>query len=102
MYCLRHATDQECYGPGGPTKPRCQQPECRGEHSAKAHALLGEANASINLVAEGDYDSEEDEEWWVNTIRVEGEEEDPAWPENSGSGEHEEEADRYCISACMR
>jgi hypothetical protein len=62
MYCLRHAADQECYGPGSPTKPRCQLPECGGEHSTRAHALLGEANASVNLIAEGDYDSEEDEE----------------------------------------
>ncbi len=33
---------------------------------------------------------------------MEGEEEDPAKPESSGSGEHEEEVERYCISACMR
>jgi hypothetical protein len=58
MYCLRHAAELECYGPGGPSKPRCQQPECVGEQSTGAHALLGEADARVNLVAGGDCDSE--------------------------------------------
>jgi hypothetical protein len=26
---------------------------------------------SENLVAEGDYEPEEDEEWWVGTVRIE-------------------------------
>jgi hypothetical protein len=29
----------------------------------------------VNLVTEGDYESEEEEEWWVSTVRVEEEEE---------------------------
>ncbi len=28
----------------------------------------------MNFVAEGEYESEEDEEWWVSTVRVEEEE----------------------------
>jgi hypothetical protein len=71
MYCLRHAAELECYGPGGPSKPQCQRLGCGGEHSTGAQALLGEVDASVNLVAEEDGDPEEDEEWWVNTVRVE-------------------------------
>ncbi len=40
------------------------------------HRLLGEENASVNLVAEGECESEEDEEWWVGTVRIEEEEEE--------------------------
>jgi hypothetical protein len=40
------------------------------------HRLLGENGASVNLVAEGEYESEEDEEWWVGTVRIEEEEEE--------------------------
>jgi hypothetical protein len=102
MYCLKHAAELECYSQEGLSKPRCQQPECGGEHSTGAHTLLGEVDASVNLVTGEDCDSEEDEEWWVNTVRVEGEGEDPAELESSESGEHRGEADRYCISACKR
>jgi hypothetical protein len=41
------------------------------------HKLLGEESASVNLIAEDEGESEEDEEWWVGTVRVEeGEEEE--------------------------
>ncbi len=52
MYCLKHATERECYGQGGPTKPQCPRPKCGGGHTTGAHKLLGEVDASINLVAE--------------------------------------------------
>jgi hypothetical protein len=39
-----------------------------------AHKLLGVESVGVNLVAEDDYESEEDEEWWVGTIRIEPEE----------------------------
>jgi hypothetical protein len=38
------------------------------------HELLGEESVGVNLIAEGEYESEEDEEWWVGTVRMEGEE----------------------------
>jgi hypothetical protein len=63
MYCLKHAAELECYSQGGPAKPKCQQPECGGGHAIGAHELLGEVNASINLIAGEDYESDEDEEW---------------------------------------
>jgi hypothetical protein len=44
------------------------------------HKLLGEESVGVNLVAEGEYESEEDEEWWVGMVRIEG------------MGEEEEEA----------
>ncbi len=88
MYCLRHAAELECCGTGGPSKPRCHRPGCRGEHSTGAHALLGEVDASVNLIAGEDADPEEDEEWWVNTVRVEQEEENPAELESLETEEH--------------
>jgi hypothetical protein len=36
MYCLKHAAELECYGQGGPSKPRCAQPECGGGHATGA------------------------------------------------------------------
>ncbi len=27
MYCLKHAAELECYGRGGPAKPKCPQPK---------------------------------------------------------------------------
>jgi hypothetical protein len=35
------------------------------------HGLLGKESVEVNLVAEGEYESEEDEEWWVGTVRME-------------------------------
>jgi hypothetical protein len=61
----------ECYRRGGFSKPKCTQTGCDGEHAVGAHKLLGERGASVNLVAEGEYESEEDEGWWVGTIRIE-------------------------------
>ncbi len=75
MYCLRHAAELECYGRGSPAKPKCLQPKCEGRHAARAHKLLGEVNACVNFVAGEDCESDEDEEWWVNIVRVEEEEE---------------------------
>jgi hypothetical protein len=66
------------------------------------HKLLGEERAGVNLVAECEYESEEDEEWWVGTVRI----------ENMGEGEEEtlEEIDeseperevRHSTSVLMR
>ncbi len=64
--------------------------------------MLGEADASVNLVAGEDCDSDEDEEWWVNTVRVEEEGENLEELEDSELEESGGRADRYCISACMR
>jgi hypothetical protein len=64
--------------------------------------LLGEADASVNLVAGEDCDSDEDEEWWVNTVRVEEEGEDLEERENSELEESGREVDEYCMSICMR
>jgi hypothetical protein len=59
-------------------KPKCTQAGCDGEHTPSVHKLLGEESTGVNLVAEGEYESEEDEEWWVGTVRIEdmGEEEE--------------------------
>jgi hypothetical protein len=102
MYCLKHAAELECYGQGGPMKPRCPRPECEGGHTIGAHELLGEADASINLIPREDCDSDDDEEWWVNTVRVEEGGESLEELEDLGVGENERGADTYCISACMR
>ncbi len=76
LYCLKHAAELECYGRGGFSKPKCTRSGCNGEHAVGAHKLLGEGDASVNLITEGDYESEEEEEWWVSTVRVEEEEEE--------------------------
>jgi hypothetical protein len=57
----------------------------------------------VNLVAEGEYGSEEDEEWWVGTVRIEGEEEEEEEEtmEETGESESEREA-RYGTSTFMR
>jgi hypothetical protein len=88
-----------------PRRPgKAQVPAARvwGKAYHGAHKLLGEVNASINLVAGEDYESDEDEEWWVNTVRIEGEGEDPEKLEDLGLEGSEGEADNYCLSACMR
>jgi hypothetical protein len=65
LFCLKHAAEVECYGQGSFSKPKCTQAGCDGEHTPSVHKLLGEESAGVNLVAEGEYESEEDEEWWV-------------------------------------
>ncbi len=35
------------------------------------HELMGKESVGVNLVAEDAYESEEDEEWWVGTVRLE-------------------------------
>jgi hypothetical protein len=80
LFCLKHAVEVECYGQGSFSKPKCTQAGCNGEHTPGVHKLLGKDSAGVNLVAEGEYESVEDEEWWVGTIRIEG------------MGEEEEEA----------
>ncbi len=88
LYCLKHAAEVECYGQGGFLKPKCMQAGCDGGHAVSVHKLLGENGASVNLVAEDEYESEEGEEWWVGTVRVEeGEssgEMDDSEPEGEG------------------
>jgi hypothetical protein len=81
-FCLRHAVELECYAKGGLSKPRCTCPGCDGEHTSKLHALMGEADAEVNIVAgdesevvseyEDEYDhqlSYEYEGLWVGTLR---------------------------------
>jgi hypothetical protein len=70
------------------------------------HELLGGVDGSVNLVAAEDHEMEEDEEWYVNIVRVEREEDDQqelddSWLELDGE-ESEEEAGVYCPSACLR
>jgi hypothetical protein len=102
MYCLKHAAELECYGQGGPSKPRCARPECGGKHAIGAHKLLGEADECVNLATGGDSESDEDEEWGVNTVRVEEEGENLEELEDPEPGENGERADRYYISPCTR
>jgi hypothetical protein len=73
LFCLKHAAELECYGRGGLSKPKCARAGCDGEHTPGIHELVGEESASVNLVAEDNdvCDSEEDEEWWVGTVRME-------------------------------
>jgi hypothetical protein len=76
MFCLKHAAELECYGRGGMSKPRCTRSGCDGEHTPSVHKLMGEENASVNLIAEDggeedeDEDEDEDEGWWVETVGV--------------------------------
>jgi hypothetical protein len=84
-YCLRHAAELECYAKGGLSKPRCTRPGCDGEHASGLHALMGEADAEVNLVAGdegeavGEYEHEHENEYeyqyeceyeglWVGTL----------------------------------
>jgi hypothetical protein len=70
------------------------------------HKLLGGTDASVNLVAEGDLEAEEDEDLYVNVARIRQEEDDWQEPDDLWleleEGESEEEAGVYCVSACMR
>jgi hypothetical protein len=52
---------------------QCARAGCDGEHTPSIHELMGEESNSVNLIAEDDdeCDSEEDEEWWVGTVRME-------------------------------
>ncbi len=75
LFCLKHAAEVECYEQGSFSKPKCMQAGCDGEHTVSVHKLLGEESVGVNLVAEGEYESEEDEEWWVGTVKIEDMEE---------------------------
>jgi hypothetical protein len=55
----------------GLLEAKCTQAGCDGEHTPGVHELLGEESVGVNLVAEDEYESEEDEEWWVGTVRME-------------------------------
>jgi hypothetical protein len=71
LFCLKHAAELECYGRGGLSKPKCTQAGCDGEHTPGVRELLGEEHVGVNLVAEGECESDEDEEWWVGMVRME-------------------------------
>jgi hypothetical protein len=71
LFCLKHTAELECYGQGGLSKPRCTQASCDGEHTPSVHELMGEVSASVNFVAEEEYESEEDEDWWVEQLEWE-------------------------------
>jgi hypothetical protein len=100
LYCLKHAAEVECYGQGSFSKPKCMQAGCDGEQAVSVHKLLGEESAGVNLVTEGDYESGEDEEWWVGTVWIEDEEEEEALEEIDES-EPEREI-RHGTSVFMR
>jgi hypothetical protein len=72
LFCLKHAAELECYGRGGLSKPRCTQAGCDGEHTPGVHKLVGEESIGVNLVAEDEWESEEDKDegWWVGTVRA--------------------------------
>jgi hypothetical protein len=70
---------------------------CRG-----AHKLLGKGDACVNLVTGDNYESDKEEEWWVNTVRVEEEEEDLEEMEDSESEESGGREVRYHTSICTR
>jgi hypothetical protein len=102
LYCLKHAAELECFGQGGFSKPKCMRPGCNGEHAVGAHRLLGESDTCVNLATGGDHKSEEEEEWWVNTVRA-GEVEEHL--EEVGDSEPEENGERevrYFTSTYMR
>jgi hypothetical protein len=77
------------------------RPGCNGEHAVGAHRLLGEGDASVNLITEGDH-GEEEEEWWVNTVRAEEGEEDMEEVGDSEPEENGEREIRYFTSTHMR
>jgi hypothetical protein len=82
-FCLRHGAELECYAKGGLSKPKCARLGCDGEHVTGLHALLGEADAAVNLVAGGNGEAVDDHEdeheyqygWdcdgsWVGTVEA--------------------------------
>jgi hypothetical protein len=102
MFCLKHAAELACYGRGGLSKPRCTQAGCDGEHTPNVHELMGEESVGVNLVAEDEYESEEDEEWWVGTVRMEEvREEEEETLEEIDESEPEKEA-RFITSIFTR
>jgi hypothetical protein len=103
LYCLKHAAEVECYRQGGFSEPKCMQTGCNREHVVSVHGLLGESGASVNLVAEDECESEEDEEWWVGTVRIEEEEEEEEEEtmEEVDDSEPEKEI-RYVTSTLVR
>jgi hypothetical protein len=88
LFCLKHAAELECYGGGVLSKPRCTQAGCDGEHTPSAHRLIAGGSVAVNLVAEDESESgeDEDEEWWVGTIEA-------AAARDEGEGEPGEEGD---------
>jgi hypothetical protein len=54
----------------------------------------------VNLVAEDEYESEEDEEWWVGTVRVEEEEEGEESMEEADDSELEQEEGKARNATC--
>jgi hypothetical protein len=102
LFCLKHAAELECYGRGGLSKPNCTQAGCDGEHTPGVHELLGEEHVGVNLVAEGECESDEDEEWWVGMVRMEGmQEEEVETLEEINELETEKEV-RYITSIFTR
>jgi hypothetical protein len=102
LFCLKHAAELECYGRGGLSKPKCTQAGCDGEHTPGVHGLLGEESVGVNLVAEGECESDKDEEWWVGMVRMEDmqEEEEETLEETNESGTEREV--RYITSISTR
>jgi hypothetical protein len=56
----------------------------------------------VNLATGDDHESEEEEEWWVNMVRVGEEEEDLEEVEDSETEKGGEREGRYITSTCMR
>jgi hypothetical protein len=102
LFCLKHAAELECYGQGGLSKPRCTQAGCDGEHTPGVHELLGEEHVGVNLVAEGECESDEDKERWVGVVRMEEvQKEEVETLEEIDEPETEREA-RYITSVLTR
>jgi hypothetical protein len=87
------------------SRPVCNR-AAKGSMPPGYMSYSGGVDASVNLVAEGDLEAEEDEDLYVNVARVGQEEDDWQEPDDSwlelDGGESEEEAGVYCINACMR
>jgi hypothetical protein len=66
------------------------------------HELLGEESVGVNLVAEDEYESEEDEEWWVGMVRVEEMEEGGEETLEEIDGSEPEREVRHTTSVFMR
>jgi hypothetical protein len=118
-FCLLHDRAVACRTRENRSKPACGVPECEGRHAIWLHELLKDIygkEGQVHLLQGEtgwrtpeetwmeDEREEEEEVMFVNTARREEDdwqEPDDSWLELD-SGESEEEAGVYCISACLR
>jgi hypothetical protein len=95
-FCLRHGAELECYAKGGLSKPKCARLGCDGEHVTGLHALLGEADAVVNLVAGGDGEAADDHEGEYDYQY--GWDGEGSWVGTPGAAEVSGEADELIVS----